>query len=312
LAGAASTPAKAANLARWVASTIIGTYDVATGTALATLRNKRGDCSEFANLYVALARASGIPARLVAGWSWQPGGFVRHAWAEYLDGGSWTEIDPTLGTGPGCGHLRQDRLSVTWAGIDRVEILSATRRGETVVFDKSLPWWTVRTAKDRSVYRNRIFGLEQEAPHNWMFFDPEKSRPGTAFAGGADAGSQSGLLYALANLRPASDTEPVAVSANQPVYRETGAVETRVDADSVFMGQRVSWQAEVPLDGSTIQVIGMQPQAGFESVSYKLPLNGNAQLILYAVFRKLPPDIRTRLPEVIASLCRTVRWSGRG
>lgn len=60
--------------------------------ALAGLRGGQGDCEEFSSLFVALCRASGIPARLVRG----PG----HCWAEFAladrDGEIiWVPADPT-------------------------------------------------------------------------------------------------------------------------------------------------------------------------------------------------------------------------
>lgn len=71
-----------------------------TFTALATLRSGEGECEAHANLYTALARASGIPTRPVQGLAYAPDvGFVYHAWAEsYLDG--WVAVDPTFGQTP--------------------------------------------------------------------------------------------------------------------------------------------------------------------------------------------------------------------
>ena len=57
-------------------------------------------------LYVALARAAGLPARPVAGLVDLGGRFYYHAWPEvYL--GDWVAVDPTLDQFPAdAGHVR--------------------------------------------------------------------------------------------------------------------------------------------------------------------------------------------------------------
>jgi transglutaminase-like putative cysteine protease len=74
--------------------------------ALATLAGQPGDCDEATALYVALARAAGLPTRAVAGLLGQGGRFYYHAWAEvYL--GDWVPVDPLLGQVPAdARHVR--------------------------------------------------------------------------------------------------------------------------------------------------------------------------------------------------------------
>ncbi len=66
--------------------------------ALFALRTGRGDCTEYASLFVALCRANGIPARMVGGYvigarsRLAPGGY--HNWAEFFDQGVWRISDP--------------------------------------------------------------------------------------------------------------------------------------------------------------------------------------------------------------------------
>ena len=60
------------------------------------LDNGRGVCVEYSTLFIALARASGIPARYVTGYSYSDRfqGWMGHAWAEaYV--GEWVPVDPT-------------------------------------------------------------------------------------------------------------------------------------------------------------------------------------------------------------------------
>ncbi|MGC9043084.1 MAG: transglutaminase-like domain-containing protein [Myxococcota bacterium] len=89
---------------------IIGIPDAAN-----TLKNMEGDCNEHAVFFVALARALGIPARIVGGVAYLNGRFYYHAWVEaYLDG--WRSYDPTWGESPAdVGHIR-----LVSGGIDKI------------------------------------------------------------------------------------------------------------------------------------------------------------------------------------------------
>ena len=62
------------------------------------IKQRRGDCSEHALLFTALARASGIPAREVLGLTYLNDGlqaFGWHAWCEVAVNGQWVPVDPT-------------------------------------------------------------------------------------------------------------------------------------------------------------------------------------------------------------------------
>jgi hypothetical protein len=82
-------------LAMWVHDHL--NYDLSyTGKnldALAVLEQRRGVCAEYTTLFIALARAIGIPAKFVSGYSYGERGWERHAYAEaYL--GKWVPVDP--------------------------------------------------------------------------------------------------------------------------------------------------------------------------------------------------------------------------
>lgn len=61
------------------------------------LENRRGDCTEYADLVVALARANGIPARMVGGYVLTQDAAPRpqdyHNWAEVFLGDGWRVVD---------------------------------------------------------------------------------------------------------------------------------------------------------------------------------------------------------------------------
>ena len=65
--------------------------------AVYALTRRTGDCTEYADLVVALARASGIPARMVGGYVCDRDSAPRpeeyHNWAELHLGGRWRVVD---------------------------------------------------------------------------------------------------------------------------------------------------------------------------------------------------------------------------
>ncbi len=66
-------------------------------TALDVLHSREGECQAHSYLYAALARAVGIPTKIVSGIVYvEDAGFLYHSWAEsYV--GYWLSVDPTLG-----------------------------------------------------------------------------------------------------------------------------------------------------------------------------------------------------------------------
>lgn len=101
-------PARAAELLlRWVSGHVAKQVTVSVPSAVRVLEQRRGDCNEHTVLYVALARAVGLPARTVAGLVYLDGRFYYHAWPEVYLGGGWLAVDPTLDQFPAdATHLR--------------------------------------------------------------------------------------------------------------------------------------------------------------------------------------------------------------
>jgi len=107
VAGVERDPAQvAAALSRWVSRTIRPEPTTAVPMAPDVLVRRSGDCNAHTVLFVALARALGLPARPVAGLLLANGRYYYHAWAEvYL--GDWVAVDPTLDQFPAdVAHLR--------------------------------------------------------------------------------------------------------------------------------------------------------------------------------------------------------------
>jgi transglutaminase-like putative cysteine protease len=72
-------------------------------SASRALRSREGDCTEFAVLLAAAARARGIPTRVVSGIAYasrftgQSHVFSPHMWVQAWDGTRWTSYDAGLG-----------------------------------------------------------------------------------------------------------------------------------------------------------------------------------------------------------------------
>jgi len=98
-AGDAKNPwDQALRLHEWVYDNIAKNPVISVPTALDVLETREGDCNEHTVLYVALARAIGIPARIAIGiaWSEELQAFGYHAWPEVYVG-QWIPTDPTFG-----------------------------------------------------------------------------------------------------------------------------------------------------------------------------------------------------------------------
>jgi len=95
--GGESDPLAKANLiGRWVYQNVRKDYSVSLPSAIDVLEVRKGDCNEHTALYTALARASGIPAKICIGIVYKDGMFFYHAWpAVHID--SWKPLDPTFG-----------------------------------------------------------------------------------------------------------------------------------------------------------------------------------------------------------------------
>jgi hypothetical protein len=113
--GVTGVRARAERLTREVNSLVEKRPTVSLPSALEVLRTKVGDCNEHTVLFVAMARALGIPARISVGVAYVRGAFYYHAWPEvYIDEGKgrgmWLPVDPTFNQFPAdATHVRLAR-----------------------------------------------------------------------------------------------------------------------------------------------------------------------------------------------------------
>jgi len=130
---------RAERLVRYVHALIEKKPTLSLPSALEVLRTRVGDCNEHTALYVAMARAAGIPARMATGLVHLHGAFYYHAWAEVYLGtrstGMWLPVDPTLNQFPAdATHLRLAR-----GGLDRqAAILGLVGKARMTMLDLDL------------------------------------------------------------------------------------------------------------------------------------------------------------------------------
>jgi transglutaminase-like putative cysteine protease len=138
--GATGNRDRAERITRYVNSILEKKLTVGLPSAREVLRTRVGDCNEHTALYVAMARAAAIPARIAVGLVYVRGAFYYHAWPEvYIDEGKgrglWLPVDPTLNQFPAdATHLRLAR-----GGLDKqTAILPLVGRLKMTVLDMEL------------------------------------------------------------------------------------------------------------------------------------------------------------------------------
>lgn len=109
-------------------------------SALDALQQKKAECQGHAYLYAAMARALGIPTRVVNGLAYSVDlqGFLFHSWAESLVDGRWIPVDPTFGQSiADATHIKllegeslADLLPlIDWVGKLKIRVLALEHRG---------------------------------------------------------------------------------------------------------------------------------------------------------------------------------------
>jgi len=133
---------KIVSIFEWVKGSCEYVYPPPGGRgSLMMLHERKGDCGQYACLFIDLCRATGIPARFVAGLTVGEEDRVgHHAWAEvWLPGYGWIPCDPTGPRTDPIGTIDSNRIVTTrglnlpiphvprWANYDNSEV---TAEGE--------------------------------------------------------------------------------------------------------------------------------------------------------------------------------------
>jgi len=117
---------------QWVYRNLKKTYSPEIPVASSILENRQGDCNEHSVLFIALARALGIPSNMSAGLVYANDRFLYHAWPK-VHVGQWVHLDPTFGQSiADATHLElaagdfseQAKIAMTMGKI-KIEILDA-------------------------------------------------------------------------------------------------------------------------------------------------------------------------------------------
>ncbi len=157
-------------LARATADLLGDDLGTSSSNAAMALRQGRGDCTAHALLFAALARARGIPTRLVTGYRLDEGAaaLVRHRWAIVAIRDHWIAVDPTYGEAPARARLfglathaaHSDGLALTdevaFSGLSRVRAQACA----------SAPNRNHDAKNDRNRDHNRITVSDQQCGHS--------------------------------------------------------------------------------------------------------------------------------------------------
>ncbi len=128
----------AEEICNWTGSNISYGLSFTPPTSEEVLQSRQGQCRDYTNVYLAIARTAGIPARRVSGWiesEWQPPAgwefivtttpegktVAAHAWVQvYLPGDGWIPVEPqTKRPALFVGNLPYEayrELEQTWMG----------------------------------------------------------------------------------------------------------------------------------------------------------------------------------------------------
>lgn len=170
----------ALTMERWVAENMSFDLGIAFAPATEIIRDRRGTCVGYATLLASLARAAGIPSRIVLGYVYALGMFGGHAWTEVLIGEEWVPLDAaivnegaadatrlalaasSLAEGPGSLTIGAAQQVFGQVGIEILEFESA---GKTM----AVPAGAQAFNAEGEVYVNPWLGIRLTKPAGWTF-----------------------------------------------------------------------------------------------------------------------------------------------
>ncbi len=175
----AGTLAQSLLLRDWVATHLSFDLGLAVVPAGEIVRDRRGTCVAYAVLTASLARALGIPARVVLGYVYLDGVFGGHAWTEVRVGETWVPVDAAV-WGPGAADPARIALArhggESGIGSGAVELARLLGRISVRIEGYSLDGRRTRVPADAPPYRidgrryrNPWLGLSLEAPAGYRY-----------------------------------------------------------------------------------------------------------------------------------------------
>jgi len=175
-------------IVQWVNTNVVPDMIAETLTGPEVLQKRRGKCSEYSILVASLARAAGIPTRIVLGELYSNGTWVGHMWNEVWLG-EWTGVDAAAGifvSGP--AHLKFiDSPTVTgtqglrWKLTDNLGI-------EILDFEEETGTAALATGISGRAYSNSTYSCKISAPdESWALKEEARSGVLTLLMNSKDA-----------------------------------------------------------------------------------------------------------------------------
>jgi hypothetical protein len=168
----------AQKLTRWVFEYIKPAMIPETLTTEQILERKTGKCVEYAVLFASLARAAGLPARVVMGERYQNNMWLGHLWNEVWLG-EWVAVDASHNQVAPDALLLKFVASDTILGTQKVrsgligeleiEILDVQTQGEDEKEKADLT-----TGIAGQTYTNADFKCRMEIPENWRSIEAQE------------------------------------------------------------------------------------------------------------------------------------------
>jgi hypothetical protein len=179
-------------LLAWVNTNIQADPIAETLTGPDVLAKRRGKCSEYAILFASLARAEGIPTRVVLGVKGN-GRWVGHMWDEVWLG-EWMAVDATEGVFAGTALVKfidsdtvEGILGVRLKLVDNLEI-------EILNFEEAGARTALKTGLSGLTYTNASYGCRISAPDDtWTL--KEGTDGGSAMVTMKKGGAEFALVF---------------------------------------------------------------------------------------------------------------------
>ena len=197
IVGVTKNPSEiAGKILTWVNANVVSDFIAETLTGPEVLQKRRGKCSEYAILFASLARAAGIPTRIVLGELYTGGAWMGHMWDEVWLG-EWRAVDAAAGifvAGP--SHLKfidsptvMGTQGLRWKLTDNLEI-------EILDFEEAKIQIGLRTGISGSTYSNADFACRISAPDKaWTMKEESKGGVATLLMNSQEAGVQFALVF---------------------------------------------------------------------------------------------------------------------
>ena len=179
--------AQARALQDWVAEHMRFDAGLAVVPASEVVRDRGGTCVAYAVLLTSLARALGIPARVVMGYAYVENIWGGHAWSEIRVGERWVPLDATLyAPGPADAariaivHHSAEQGAASGAvdimrlfGNESIRVLAYRRGNDWVEVPDGAPPYRI----DGDRYDNPWLGLRLTKPPSFKFTDADARFP---------------------------------------------------------------------------------------------------------------------------------------